>query len=119
MDLDGDGLVDHVLRIPGVATYWKRNISGTYGQLNQINLPQGGNIQIEYEEQYGTVDNPNFKYVMSRVSVNDGCGETVPEINHGEHSVVTEYKYYNEWYEMEYNDKTEYTFFINDEYVLS
>ena len=104
MDLDGDGLVDHVLRIPGVATYWKRNISGTYGQLNQINLPQGGNIQIEYEEQYGTVDNPNFKYVMSRVSVNDGCGETVPEINHGEHSVVTEYKYYNGYYDRDKKD---------------
>lgn len=33
--------------------------------------------------------------------------------------VITEYKYYNEWYEMEYNNKTEYTFFINDEYILS
>ncbi|WP_308687380.1 toxin TcdB middle/N-terminal domain-containing protein, partial [uncultured Treponema sp.] len=30
-DLDGDGLADHVLRIPGFGTYWKRNISGRYG----------------------------------------------------------------------------------------
>lgn len=33
--------------------------------------------------------------------------------------VITEYKYYNEWYEMEYNNKTEYTFLLDDEYVLS
>ena len=99
MDLDGDGLVDHVLRVPGVATYWKRNISGKYGQLNQINLPQGGNIQIEYEEKYGTVDNPNFKYVMSKVITNDGCNTTVPSINHGNHSLTIKYEYNDGYYD--------------------
>ncbi|MBR6582212.1 MAG: hypothetical protein IKK80_01210, partial [Treponema sp.] len=98
-DLDGDGLVDHVLRIPGAATYWKRNISGKYGQLTQVNLPQGGNVKIKYSEKYGTVDNPNFKYVMSKVTVCDGCGITIPEINHGEHSVTTEYKYEDGYYD--------------------
>ena len=98
-DLDGDGLVDHVLRIPGFGTYWKRNISGRYGQLTQVNLPQGGNVKIEYSEKYGTVDNPNFKYVMSKVTVCDGCGITIPEINHGEHSVTTEYKYEDGYYD--------------------
>ena len=46
-DLDGDGLADHVLRIPGVETYWKRNISGRYGLLAKINLPQGGNARLD------------------------------------------------------------------------
>ena len=90
-DLDGDGLADHVLRIPGFGTYWKRNISGKYGQLTQVNLPQGGNVRLEYAEKYGTVNNPNFKYVMSKVTVCDGCGITIPEINHGKHFVTTEY----------------------------
>lgn len=98
-DLDGDGLADHVLRIPGRATYWKRNISGTYGQLRQINLPQGGNVQIEYAEQYSTPDNPNFKYVMSKVIISDGCGDVLPAIDSGNHSVITIYKYKDGYYD--------------------
>ena len=103
MDLDGDGLADHVLRIPGQGTYWKQNISGTYGQLERVNLPQGGNIEIEYEPKYGTTDNPNFKYVMSKVTVNDGVDGkgNLPEVKHGEHSVVTSYKYDNGYYDRE------------------
>ena len=103
MDLDGDGLADHVLRIPGQGTYWKQNISGTYGQLERVNLPQGGNIEIEYEPKYGTTDNPNFKYVMSKVTVNDGVDGKgkLPEVKHGEHSVVTSYKYDNGYYDRE------------------
>jgi len=99
LDLDGDGLQDHVLRIPGDKTYWKRNISGTYGQLEQINLPQGGNIQLEYTEQYGTIDNPYFKYVMSKVIVNDGCCDSLEEISHGEHSITTKYEFKNGYYD--------------------
>ena len=98
-DLDGDDLADHVLRIPGFGTYWKRNISGRYGQLTGINLPQGGNVRLEYAEQYGTPRNPNFKYVLSKVTMNDGCNETVPEIKHGNHSVTTVYEYEDGYYD--------------------
>ena len=99
MDLDGDGLVDHVLRVPGYCTYWKRNISGRYGQLTGINLPQGGNVRLEYSEKYGTTKNPNFKHVLSKVTINDGCNETVPEIKHGNHSVTTVYEYEDGYYD--------------------
>ena len=100
-DLDGDGLADHVLRIPGFGTYWKRNISGLYGKLTKVNLPQGGNVKIEYSEKYGTVDNPNFKYVMSRVTMNDGTDkdDVLPEVKHGAHSVTTTYEYSDGYYE--------------------
>ena len=98
-DLDGDGLADHVLRIPGFGTYWKRNISGRYGQLTEINLPQGGNVRLEYAEQYGTTDNPNFKYVLSKVTMNDGCDEVLPKTSHGEHSVTTVYEYEDGYYD--------------------
>ena len=103
-DLDGDGLADHVLRIPGYCTYWKRNISGKYGQLTQVNLPQGGNVEIDYAEKYGTTDNPNFKYVLSKVTVCDGCGITIPEINHGAHSVTTTYEYSDGYYDRNKKD---------------
>lgn len=105
-DLDGDGLADHVLRIPGFGTYWKRNISGRYGQLTGINLPQGGNVRLEYAEQFGTIENPNFKYVMSRVTMNDGtdANDVLPEINHGAHSVTTTYEYSDGYYDRNKKD---------------
>ncbi|WP_318663722.1 toxin TcdB middle/N-terminal domain-containing protein [Treponema sp.] len=74
-------------------------MSGRYGQLTQVNLPQGGNVKIEYSEKYGTPRNPNFKYVMSKVTVCDGCNETVPEIKHGNHSVTTVYEYEDGYYD--------------------
>ena len=103
-DLDGDGLPDHVMRIPGFGTYWKRNISGRYGLLARIGLPRGGNVQIDYAEKYGTADNPNFKYVMSRVTMDDGCGETLPAISHGEHSVAASYEYDGGYYDRQRRD---------------
>lgn len=103
-DLDSDGLPDHVLRIPGFGTYWKRNISGRCGLLERIGLPQGGSVQIEYAEKYGTVDNPNFKYVMSGVTMDDGCGEALPAISHGEHSVATVFEYEGGYYDRQRKD---------------
>ena len=70
-DLDGDEWPDHVLRTSD-GIWWKRNLTGKQGLLNKITLPQGGSVQIGYEEKYGTRDNPNFKYVMSSVTVDDG-----------------------------------------------
>ena len=104
MDLDGDGLADHVLRIPGFGTYWKRNISGRCGLLERIGLPQGGNVQIDYAEKYGTADNPNFKYVMSRVTMDDGCGGNLHEVEHGWHSMTTMYEYDGGYYDRQRRD---------------
>ena len=103
-DLDGDGLADHVMRIPGFGTYWKRNISGRYGLLTGIGLPQGGNVRIEYAGKYGTTDNPNFKYVMSKVIMSDGCGEALPELSHGEHSIATAFEYGGGYYDRQRKD---------------
>ena len=103
-DLDGDGLPDHVMRIPGAGTYWKRNISGRYGLLTGIGLPQGGNVRIEYAGKYGTTDNPNFKYVMSKIIMSDGCGEALPELSHGEHSIATAFEYDGGYYDRRRKD---------------
>ncbi|MBP5754082.1 MAG: hypothetical protein J6W60_14670, partial [Treponema sp.] len=101
LDLDGDGLADQVLKISGGGIYWKRNLSGKIGLLKQVNLPQGGSVEIGYAEKYGTVYNPNFKYVMGRVTVNDGTdGEgLLPRLEHGGHSVTTLYDYDGGYYD--------------------
>ena len=105
-DLDGDGLADHALKISGQGIYWKRNRMGRIGLLRGISLPQGGNIEIDYAEKYGTTDNPNFKYVMSRVTTNDGTdGEgPLPKLEHGEHSVTTLYEYDGGYYDRKIKD---------------
>ena len=98
-DLDGDGMADQVMRVPGMATFWKKNIAGKAGLLNCVHLPTGGSYTIEYKGMYGTADMPHFSYVMSSVIANDGCGVTKKEVLHGEHSVQTEYQYSNARYD--------------------
>ncbi|WP_407427401.1 toxin TcdB middle/N-terminal domain-containing protein [Treponema sp.] len=104
LDVDGDGLSDHVLRIPNVGTYYKRNLMGRVGLLRSVRLPQGGKCEIDYAAKYGTTANPNFKYVMSSVTMSDGCGEVLPELSHGEHSVTTRYSYSGGYYDRQEKD---------------
>ena len=99
MDIDGDGMADQVMRVPGKATYWKKNIAGKAGLLKCVHLPTGGSYTIEYKGMYGTADMPHFSYVMSSVIADDGCGKTKKEVLHGEHSVRTEYQYSNARYD--------------------
>ena len=94
MDINGDGLLDHVLRIPGVGIYWKKNITGQVGLLKGIELPQGGTVSLYYAESYGTEDSPSFKYVMSKVVYDDNCEE-----QHGYHTLTTEYEYEDAYYD--------------------
>ena len=69
MDMDGDGLADRVLRIPGGngAVYVQRNLLGKVGLLKQIKLPQGGSYELKYERVGNTVKLPQCKYVLSEV----------------------------------------------------
>ena len=64
----------------------------------------GGNVQIDYAEKYGTADNPNFKYVMSRVTMDDGCGGNLHEVEHGWHSMATMYEYDGGYYDRQRRD---------------
>ncbi|MDY6031635.1 MAG: toxin TcdB middle/N-terminal domain-containing protein, partial [Treponemataceae bacterium] len=104
MDMNGDGLPDHVMRIPGYATYWKKNMMGRANLLNRIELPQGGSVEIGYDEKLGDVQDPNFRYVMSSVTMDDGCGQTVDAIAHGKHSVTTNFDYKYGYYDREMKD---------------
>ncbi|WP_407434915.1 SpvB/TcaC N-terminal domain-containing protein, partial [Treponema sp.] len=112
-DLDGDGIADQVLQVADGSIYWKKNLTGKSGLLKTVILPQGGKYEIGYEGEYGTTNNPGFKYVMSEVKVSDGIGEVIPEIeiknDEGEieediHKFVTKFKYEDAYFDREEKD---------------
>ncbi|WP_253691008.1 toxin TcdB middle/N-terminal domain-containing protein [Treponema denticola] len=74
LDMDGDGLADRVLRIPGSngAVYVQRNLLGKVGLLKKIKLPQGGSYELKYERVGNTVELPQAKYVLSEVTARSG-----------------------------------------------
>ena len=74
LDMDGDGLADRVLRIPGRngAVYVQRNLLGKVGLLKKIKLPQGGSYELKYKREGNTVELPQCKYVLSEVTARSG-----------------------------------------------
>ena len=74
LDMDGDGLADRVLRIPGRngAVYVQRNLLGKVGLLKKIKLPQGGSYELKYKREGNTVELPHCKYVLSEVTARSG-----------------------------------------------
>jgi hypothetical protein len=98
MDINGDGLPDHVLKIPGRPLYVKLNQSGKVGLLKEVHLPSGGSYSLDYGRSGNTVDMPQSRRVLSSVTMNDGYEESALE---GEHSYRTDYEYYGGYYNRE------------------
>jgi YD repeat-containing protein len=82
-DIDGDGKVDHVLKVEGnPIVYVRRNQVGPTNLLTRVDSPLGGFIQIDYDRQGNFVDHtqspkidmPKNQWVMSAVTVDDGRG---------------------------------------------
>ena len=75
-DIDGDGLPDHVVRMNlpmgGDCILVKRNLSGTVGLLKTIKLPQGGSYTFEYDRVGNTVKMPQSKWVLKKLTRDDG-----------------------------------------------
>jgi len=103
LDIDGDGLADHVLRIPGSngGLWVKRNLCGKADLLKTIKLPQGGSYALSYELQKGTVLNPHSKYVLSQVDKTDGMENTVEG---GTHRYTERYSYAGGYYDRNVRD---------------
>ena len=73
IDIDGDGLPDHVLKLPGEAwLHVKRNQSGKSGLLKRVSLPQGGAYAFDYTRAGNTTDMPQSRWVMSSFVKDDG-----------------------------------------------
>jgi YD repeat-containing protein len=99
MDMDGDGLPDRVLRVPGSKTFVQINGLKKVGLLKKISLPQGGSCLLEYEWEKGTVNMPQSRYVLSRVTREDGAGRGMNVQAEGEHRYEVEYEYEGGYYD--------------------
>ncbi|AUX48453.1 hypothetical protein SOCE26_099870 [Sorangium cellulosum] len=91
-DLDGDGTVDHVLKLSDgmmrpsdPALRARLNLTGKTNRLSRVVRPLGGSVALDYAREgnkvaYGSgpselnVDMPGGKWVLSRVEVDDGMG---------------------------------------------
>ncbi len=90
-DIDGDGLVDQVLKTSENAPIWARlNQLGRSNLLKSVTRPLGGSIELAYEQRVGnTVDMPQSRWVMTKVVARDGRGTGTG------HELTTEWAYEN------------------------
>jgi YD repeat-containing protein len=97
-DINGDGLPDHILKKTGSDTLLvKVNSMGKAGLLNKITMPTGGSIDLEYGREGNTVEMPQNRYVLTKVTKNDGY-ETDTSMT-GEHSYTENYDYKDGYYD--------------------
>ncbi|HKY35097.1 MAG TPA: SpvB/TcaC N-terminal domain-containing protein [Polyangiaceae bacterium] len=85
-DIDGDGKVDHVLKLDGNANvYAKLNQIGKSNLLRSVTRPLGGSFEVDYRRagnlvdpasstQQPRVDMPSNQWVLAKVAISDGGG---------------------------------------------
>ncbi|MEY4544627.1 MAG: hypothetical protein RL685_822, partial [Pseudomonadota bacterium] len=85
-DLDGDGLVDHVLKEDGQDhLYAKLNQLGKSNLLVHVQRPLGGSFDLDYRREGNEakpgagVDMPRSQYALAATRVDDGRGNTYVE----------------------------------------
>ena len=97
-DIDGDGLPDHVAKLPTEDFLRvKRNAAGKAGLLKTIRLPQGGTWALDYERAGNTVALPQCRWVLSRLVRDDGLGSLA--LDRGEHLYRESYRYEDGYYD--------------------
>jgi RHS repeat-associated protein len=80
LDIDGDGLPDHVLKIESgnassqSAVYARLNQNGGANLLTHVDEPLGGSFDIAYARTGNTVAMPENRYVVTAITVHDGQG---------------------------------------------
>ncbi len=95
-DVNGDGLPDHVMKLPNESFMRiKANAMGKAGLLSAVHLPQGGRYGLEYERVGNTVDMPQSRWVLSKVTRD--AGATLPA-DRGVGSYEVSYEYRNGYY---------------------
>ncbi|QQO10753.1 toxin TcdB middle/N-terminal domain-containing protein [Breznakiella homolactica] len=78
MDIDGDGLPDHVLRIPYSRNnnhgkiYVKRNTLAEVGLLKGLTLPMGGSYNFAYERTENSEALPQSRWVVTEITKRAG-----------------------------------------------
>ncbi|HEY0603173.1 MAG TPA: SpvB/TcaC N-terminal domain-containing protein, partial [Herpetosiphonaceae bacterium] len=86
-DVNGDGYTDHLFSTNDGLLKVARNRTDRTNLLKSIDRPLGATIDLEYERDGNTYDQPQSRWVLSKVSVNDG------HAGDGVDTQVTTYQY--------------------------
>ncbi|ADN01038.1 toxin TcdB middle/N-terminal domain-containing protein [Spirochaeta thermophila] len=89
VDIDGDGAVDHVLKVPGQPLEVRRNLCGKVGLLTEVRYPYGGAVRFEWGKVGGTVEMPQQEWQVVAVEYDAGESGAV----RGERTYREEYRY--------------------------
>jgi RHS repeat-associated protein len=71
-DVDGDGYLDYLTSTEDGRMFVARNLSGRANLLKTITRPLGASIELKYEREGNTYEQSQSRWVLSRVSVDDG-----------------------------------------------
>jgi RHS repeat-associated protein len=94
-DINGDGYPDQIYKdADGIITA-NFNRTGRTNLLKKVNRPLGGSFEIAYNRNGNTTDMPFSKWVMAKVTVNDGMNDT----EGGVHNYINTYKYEDGFYD--------------------
>ncbi|MCL2880347.1 MAG: hypothetical protein FWF29_08895, partial [Treponema sp.] len=101
MDIDGDGLPDRVMRIPGSDYLMvQRNLSGTVGLLRKIIQPQGSEYSLKYNWMPGTPDMPQGRYVLSELTkIDTGIKDRLYTAYNSARAYTVRYEYESGYYD--------------------
>ncbi len=92
-DIDGDGLPDHVLKKRGTSSFRVRvNQLGGANLLKHVTRPLKGSFDLEYARVGNTVDMPESRWTLAKVTVKDGVGSGTG------HDLATAYHYDGGYY---------------------
>lgn len=87
VDIDGDGLPDSVTSSDDSELHVSRNLTGRTNMLKSIRRPLGARIDVDYERDGNTMDQPFSIWTLRQVTVNDGHAAD------GSDNAVTRYDY--------------------------
>ncbi len=93
-DFNGDGFTDYVQENGNDLRVFYSAIGRT-NKLKSVQNPLGGSFIVDYEAQAKSYNNPNAKWVLKSVLVNDGYDL----VNDGEEEYLTEFSYENARYD--------------------
>ncbi|HEX6683468.1 MAG TPA: SpvB/TcaC N-terminal domain-containing protein [Candidatus Limnocylindrales bacterium] len=71
-DLNGDGFADHLSSSRDNGMTVVQNTTGRTNLLRSVARPLGATMQFDYKRDGNTYDQPNSRFVLSRVAVHDG-----------------------------------------------
>ncbi|HEX8095833.1 SpvB/TcaC N-terminal domain-containing protein, partial [Jatrophihabitans sp.] len=86
-DVDGDGYADHLASSDDGSLKVARNRTGRTNLLKSVSRPLGASFSMDYTRDGNTTSNPNSRWVLTSVTVNDG------HVGDGADTQLTTYAY--------------------------